>query len=113
MILFLISTIMVQQACLGLFSCLCPYSSYVPTTGGDSFGNGGGGGAMLPKKYGCFGPTSTVETKDGVKTIRELIIGDEIRTSEDNLDNTGFTEVSCILINTSYIIYIPVSWMVR
>ena len=65
------------------------------------------------ESLGCFGPTSTVETKDGVKTIRELIIGDVIRTSEENLDNTGFTEVSCILINISHIIYITVSWMVR
>jgi len=44
------------------------------------------------KKGGCFAPTSTVETREGVKTMDELLIGDEIRTSENNLDNTGFTE---------------------
>ena len=47
---------------------------------------------------GCFAPTSTVETREGVKTMDELLIGDEIRTSENNLDNTGFTEVSYILL---------------
>ena len=47
---------------------------------------------------GCFGPTGTVETREGVKTIPELRIGDEIRTSADNLDTTGFTEVCYILI---------------
>ena len=47
---------------------------------------------------GCFAPTSTVETREGVKAMHELLIGDEIRTSTDNLDNTGFTEVSPILI---------------
>merc|ERR1719153_296762 len=40
----------------------------------------------------CFGPKGTVETRGGVKTIPELLIGDEIRTSADNLDNTAFTE---------------------
>jgi len=44
------------------------------------------------KEEGCFAPLSTVETRDGVKTIPELRIGDEIRTSTDNLDTTGFTE---------------------
>ena len=39
-----------------------------------------------------------METREGVKTMDELLIGDEIRTSENNLDNTGFTEVSPILI---------------
>jgi len=41
---------------------------------------------------GCFGPKGTVETREGVKTISELLIGDEIRTSADNLDNSEFTE---------------------
>ena len=59
----------------------------------------------------CFAPTSTVETREGVKTMQELLIGDEIRTSKDNLGNTGFTEVSYILNIVSYIIYIPVSWL--
>jgi len=39
----------------------------------------------------CFAPTSLVETREGMKTIPELRIGDEIRTSSDNL-NTEFTE---------------------
>jgi len=44
------------------------------------------------KEKTCFAPTSTVETRKGVKTIPELLIGDEIRTSADNLDNAVFTE---------------------
>ena len=40
-----------------------------------------------------------METREGVKTMDELLIGDEIRTSENNLDNTGFTEVSYILLH--------------
>merc|ERR1719369_2623195 len=44
------------------------------------------------KKKGCFGPKGTVETRGGVKTIPELLIGDKIRTSAENLDNTEFTE---------------------
>jgi len=42
-----------------------------------------------PDKLGCFGPTGKVETREGVKTIPELQIGDEIRTYGDN---AGFTE---------------------
>jgi len=41
------------------------------------------------RKIFCFASTSTVETREGVKTIAELRIGDEIRTSADNLDNIG------------------------
>jgi len=41
---------------------------------------------------GCFGPTSTVETRSGVKAITELSIGDQIRTASDNMMNTSFTE---------------------
>ena len=46
------------------------------------------------KKSGgtCFGPTNTVETKEGMKTIPELRIGDLIRTSSGN-HHTDFTEV--------------------
>jgi len=45
-----------------------------------------------PKKSGtCFGPTNTVETKEGVKTIPELRIGDLIRTSSGN-HHSDFTE---------------------
>merc|ERR1712055_419399 len=45
------------------------------------------------KKSGgtCFGPTNTVETKEGMKTIPELCIGDLIRTSSGN-HHTDFTE---------------------
>ena len=43
--------------------------------------------------------------------MQELLIGDEIRTSKDNLGNTGFTEVSYILNIVSYIICVPVSWL--
>jgi len=45
------------------------------------------------KKSGgtCFGPTNTVETKEGVKTIPELRIGDLIRTSSGN-HHSDFTE---------------------
>ena len=57
----------------------------------------------IKKEKKCFAPTSTVETREGVKTIPELLIGDEIRTSADNLDTTGFTEVCYILIE--YLIY--------
>merc|ERR1712002_305406 len=39
----------------------------------------------------CFGPTNTVETKEGVKTIPELRIGDLIRTSSGN-HHSDFTE---------------------
>merc|ERR1719153_944730 len=48
----------------------------------------------IPKHqgHGCFAPTSTVETREGVKPLPELLIGDEIRTSKDNLNTTGFTE---------------------
>ena len=48
-----------------------------------------------PKKSGgtCFGPTNTVETKEGVKTIPELRIGDLIRTSSGN-HHSDFTEVT-------------------
>ena len=50
----------------------------------------------LPKsvaKSSCFGPTNTVETKEGMKTIPELRIGDLIRTSSGD-HHTDFTEVS-------------------
>merc|ERR550534_1843505 len=44
------------------------------------------------KKSGsCFGPTNTVETKEGMKTIPELHIGDLIRTST-GYHHTDFTE---------------------
>jgi len=39
----------------------------------------------------CFGPTNTVETKEGIKTIPELRIGDLIRTSSGN-HHSDFTE---------------------
>ena len=47
------------------------------------------------KKSGgtCFGPTNTVETKEGIKTIPELRIGDLIRTSSGN-HHSDFTEVT-------------------
>ena len=44
-----------------------------------------------------------METREGVKTLPELLIGDEIRTSADNLDNAVFTEVPYNLIK--YILY--------
>merc|ERR1712215_12149 len=45
------------------------------------------------KKSGgtCFGPTNTVETKGGIKTLRELRIGDLVRTSSGD-HHTDFTE---------------------
>merc|ERR1711942_18910 len=45
------------------------------------------------KKSGgsCFGPTNTVETKEGTKTLCELRIGDLIRTSSGD-HHTDFTE---------------------
>ena len=47
------------------------------------------------KKSGgtCFGPSNTVETKEGIKTIPELRIGDLIRTSSGN-HQSDFTEVT-------------------
>ena len=47
------------------------------------------------KKSGgsCFGPTNTIETKEGIKTLCELRIGDLIRTSSGD-HHTDFTEVS-------------------
>ena len=44
------------------------------------------------KKGGCFASTSLVETREGIKFITDLRIGDEIRTLSDNLQ-TEFTEV--------------------
>merc|ERR1712243_425351 len=44
-----------------------------------------------PKKSSCFGPTNTVETKEGMKTIPELRIGDLIRTSSGK-HQSDFTE---------------------
>ena len=49
-----------------------------------------------------------------MKTIPELLIGDEIRTSADNLDNSVFTEVPYIL--TRYpisLIYQFLGWLDR
>jgi len=45
------------------------------------------------KKSGgsCFGPTNTIETKEGIKTLCELRIGDLIRTSSGDHHN-DFTE---------------------
>merc|ERR1719312_2449633 len=39
----------------------------------------------------CFGPTNTIETKEGIKTLCELRIGDLIRTSSGD-HHTDFTE---------------------
>merc|ERR1711862_428995 len=45
-----------------------------------------------PKSEGsCFGPTNTIETKEGIKTLCELRIGDLIRTSSGD-HHTDFTE---------------------
>merc|ERR1711862_7669 len=45
-----------------------------------------------PKSGGsCFGPTNTIETKEGIKTLCELRIGDLIRTSSGD-HHTDFTE---------------------
>ena len=49
-----------------------------------------------------------------MKTIPELLIGDEIRTSADNLDDAVFTEVTYILIrNPISLIYQFLGWLDR
>jgi len=51
------------------------------------------GGACLPSGRGCFGPRNVVETKEGLKTIPELRLGDEIRTSgEDFTEFLGWID---------------------
>jgi len=52
------------------------------------------GWTLTPKKSSggsCFGPTNTIETKEGIKTLCELRIGDLIRTSSGD-HHTDFTE---------------------
>ena len=65
------------------------------------------------KKSGgsCFGPTNTVETKEGMKTLCELRIGDLIRTSSGD-HHTDFTEVSETWLKNLDFTDILVSWLV-